>query len=445
MRDSKNIDELFSSAANEPVLTSFDETKLAFLNSVSGSSSGSSTGGGSFFTKNWIIMLSIIATGTLATILFFPSTENDVKPTPPEKKNTITATETSPETESDSTIKVTLISPNNEVIQMPGYLIPIALRNDFNNTLQPVRRFVPAPTRKDKVAPYRFPNLTEDEKRENEKRKKAMVKDFVKINKRAYSYVPSASIKIDTKVVSIQSFVIQKHEVTNIQYKTFLFDLLINGKKEEFLKAKPDQNKWVEMYGDGMKTMTENYFSHEAYANFPVVNVSREAANMYCVWLTKEIHKYTDKKGDIPFNDLRLPQREEWIYAARGTEDSRVYPWAGDSVKNQFGEYLANYKPLPDNFHVDGGFHTVDVDSYNPNDFGLYCISGNAAEMVNESNLSKDLPTKNDKVGTAGGSWASSAEELKVVGDDPYKGITEAHPEIGFRIVSTYLSRATTR
>ena len=28
----------------------------------------------------------------------------------------------------------------------------------------------------------------------------------------------------------------------------------------------------------------------------------------------------------------------------------------------------------------DGGFHTVKSNSYHPNDFGLYCMSGNVAE-----------------------------------------------------------------
>ena len=37
--------------------------------------------------------------------------------------------------------------------------------------------------------------------------------------------------------------------------------------------------------------------------------------------------------------------------------------------------------------------------------------------------------------GTAGGSWESNAEEIKIFGPDPYADISDPHPAIGFRVV----------
>lgn len=437
MRNSKNIDELFSAAKNEPVMTSFDETKQAFLDSISGSSTGESGGKGGFFTQKWIIMLSIIATATITTVLLLPTTSEKTEATTKKKekqpKNVITVS--LPVT--DSTYETKTIPIQKETIEMPDYLVPKELRSEFIMELKPTGFYTAKKVPQKRVAPYRFPNLTEEEKLENEKRKKEMVKDFVKMNKHNYAFIPSATVKVDSQIVSIQAFVIQKHEVTNLQYKTFLFDLLIHDRKDDFLKAKPDQNKWVKVYKGDMETMKENYFSHDAYNEYPVVTISREGAEMYCIWLTKQANKYAEEKEITFFNDIRLPQREEWIYAARGTNNERTYPWEGDSVRNEKGVYLANYYPKGEgeNIYADGGFHTVKVDSYEPNEFGLYCISGNAAEMINVKTESGYEP------GTAGGSWASPAENLKILGPDSHEGLTEAHPEVGFRVVCTYLNR----
>jgi formylglycine-generating enzyme required for sulfatase activity len=73
---------------------------------------------------------------------------------------------------------------------------------------------------------------------------------------------------------------------------------------------------------------------------------------------------------------------------------------------------------------------TAPVNSYFPNDYGAHNLSGNVAEMVYN-----DLNPKTH--GTAGGGWMNSAEELKILGPDPYAGITSPHPCIGFRVVMT--------
>ena len=67
-------------------------------------------------------------------------------------------------------------------------------------------------------------------------------------------------------------------------------------------------------------------------------------------------------------------------------------------------------------------------------------MSGNVAEMVNKSNFEDGKMTW-EGLGTAGGGWMNTVEEIKIYGPDPYDGIESAHPGIGFRVVVTHLTR----
>jgi disulfide oxidoreductase YuzD len=280
---------------------------------------------------------------------------------------------------------------------------------------------------------YIFPKLTDEEIAANHKQKKQMLKALEKFDRKVYAFLVSGKVDVEGKMTSVQAFIIQKTEVTNLEYRTFLFDLLIQGRKEEFLKAKPDQAMWTKLLGPDNKPMEALYFSHAAHNEYPVVNISREGAELYCKWLTDEIQKFVDEKKRSQFNIIRIPTRAEWVKAAQIEGKSYPYPWEGEFVRNSKGCYLANFKPTDTTFFDDGGLFTVKVNSYLPNDFGIFNMSGNVAEMVYD-----DIQTKSP--GTAGGGWMSSAEEIKILGPDPHKGLTEAHPNVGFRVVMTYLN-----
>ena len=123
---------------------------------------------------------------------------------------------------------------------------------------------------------YIFPKLTNEEIAANHKQKKQMLKALEKLDRKVYSFLVSGSFDFNGKMTSVQAFIIQKTEVSNLEYRTFLFDLLIQGRKDEFLKAKPDQAMWTKLLGEFNKPMEELYFSHAAYNDYPVVNGSRE-------------------------------------------------------------------------------------------------------------------------------------------------------------------------
>lgn len=301
-----------------------------------------------------------------------------------------------------------------------------------------------------KNEPYAFPQLTDEEIKVNNKQKSKMIKFFkykkrktdvlYNIDNEKYAFIPMGKYVdadndgeklINKKETSVQAFYMQKTEVSNLEYRTFLFDLLIQNRKEDFLKAKPDQQQWANS-NSYSPAMAEYYFSHPAYNNFPVNNISREGAEMYCKWLTDEVNKLYHLNNMV--NDVRLPTVYEWKYAASSGGKYFPYPWGGPYARNSNGYFLANFYPMKDSSGVDNADILAPVTSYNPNDFGLYNMSGNVAEMV-------VYPKENNLPGTKGGSWMSIGYEIQINGSDKFKGITSPNVNIGFRPVITYLGR----
>ena len=284
-------------------------------------------------------------------------------------------------------------------------------------------------SRKRSKSDYHYPTLTPKEIKENNSYKIGSIKSLIKTLKKGKVFIPSGHEEINGVMVTTDKLYMKTAEVSNFDYRVFLFDLLIQGSKKDFREAEPDQLNWLN-YDSSFVGLKEMYFSNPEYNYYPVINISREAAEMYCKWLTDETNKYLTEKGKPTINEVRLPSNAEWTYAARGGMGKSAYPWGGPYVRNSQGCYLANFNP-EEGMDTDGGFSPVKVYSYFPNDYGLFCMSGNVAEMVYYNN-DKSQP------GARGGSWTSPAEDIQILGEDKFKGIITPNVNIGFRWVVTY-------
>jgi gliding motility-associated lipoprotein GldK len=225
---------------------------------------------------------------------------------------------------------------------------------------------------------------------------------------------------------------------------------------KEVVNIYPDTTVWVKDFNYSYNDpMHQDYFWHEAYADYPVVGVSWKQAKAFANWRTKKKNDYlrsSKRPSTVP--QFRLPTEAEWEYAARGGLNFAVYPWGGPYTTTDRGCFLANFKPSRGDYAVDGALYTMEAKSYNPNGYGLYNMSGNVSEWTNTAYNESSYyfgatmnpnveDAKNNRKVIRGGSWKDVAYFLQVSSRDFEYG-DSARSYIGFRTVHDYLGTTLT-
>ena len=228
---------------------------------------------------------------------------------------------------------------------------------------------------------------------------------------------------------------------------------------KESVDVYPDTLVWVRDFSYSYnEPMTRNYFHHPAFDDYPAVGVTWHQANAFAFWRTRLWEDYKTPRGEPLMDIFRLPTEHEWEYAARGGKKLAPYPWGGPYVRNSKGCILANFKPGRGNYPEDGGFYTVRADAYWPNDYGLYCMSGNVAEWTSSAfyensysfihDLNPDIrydaqesePEAMKRKVIRGGSWKDIGYYIET-GSRHWEYGDSAKSYVGFRCITTFLGR----
>lgn len=222
---------------------------------------------------------------------------------------------------------------------------------------------------------------------------------------------------------------------------------------QDQVEVYPDTLTWIRdftySYNEPLAT---RYFWHPGFDDYPVVGVTWKQALAFCNWRTKIQNDFLSSKGEPGLQNYRLPTEAEWEYAARGGKEFSMYPWGGYYTRDEDGVFLANFKPLRGNYVEDGGIATMKVGSYDPNDYGIYDMSGNVAEWTETAydeagynyfsdlnptftyNARPDDPAVMKRKVIRGGSWKDIADFTQVsTRSYEYQDTTKSY--IGFRCV----------
>ena len=231
---------------------------------------------------------------------------------------------------------------------------------------------------------------------------------------------------------SLPEFFIAATEVTNFQWKEFLMYLKQEGRMEEYRDNILDTTVWRPLLAYN-EPFVDYYYQNKAYSEYPAVGMTLKQAQAYANWLT-EIYALKNQSVKIIFS---VPTKKQWIRAARG-EWQTHYPWDGKYMRNSKGAYLSNFKNYDAaNIHYNTeinkyevmsmsqcmeGAITAPAESYYPNKFGIYNMSGNVAELVSDDTVAM------------GGSWNDTGYDVRVESEQP---ATQPKSTIGFRMVAT--------
>src|ERR1022692_504433 len=152
---------------------------------------------------------------------------------------------------------------------------------------------------------------------------------------------PITAALIEKSVARIaDNFYAGKYEVSNNLYRQFLNDLRVNKREYDLKICQIDSMNWTRVNNGSVEVYVTLYHAHPAYYEYPVVNISYDAAVLFCVWLTDKYNSFPKRK----FNKVRfrLPTEDEWMMAARGGHPNYIYA-NGDSVRNKKGLLMYNF------------------------------------------------------------------------------------------------------
>jgi formylglycine-generating enzyme required for sulfatase activity len=220
--------------------------------------------------------------------------------------------------------------------------------------------------------------------------------------------------ELPARMVTLSPFYLDVHETTNAEFVRWL------NKIASSLEIKPDGDSRIGRYvhdrtqgllladlhpdSSGLLYTDGHFEASHGYGNKPVVQVTWDAASLYCRWQGK-----------------RLPTEAEWEFAARGVS-SRRFPWGNEPPRCD-GVVFGRKDGGPQCKGWPLGVQDVGTSAQDRTPEGIWDLGGNANEWVQDQFASpypdcgacinpkeeRSVPAESDMRIQRGGVWSTLA------------------------------------
>ena len=236
-------------------------------------------------------------------------------------------------------------------------------------------------------------------------------------------YVSGGTFHNGTSNVTVSSFYIGKYELTQAEYAAVM------GTNPSFLAGNPnhpvEQVSWFNAIEycnrrSIMEGLTPCY-SYDTYGSNPDSWPSG--------WNSND-ENHTNISCDWTANGYRLPTEMEWMFAAKGGNQSQGYTYSGSNNIGDVAWYSGN-----------SGSTTHAVGTKAPNELGIYDMTGNVWEWCWDIDGYYPDDAQTDPHGASsgsfrmsrGGSWSDYAY-VCVISDRSMNEATDEYVNLGFRV-----------
>jgi len=238
-----------------------------------------------------------------------------------------------------------------------------------------------------------------------------------------FVFVQGGTFNNGTSNVTISSFYIDKYELTQAEYQAVM------GSNPSYFGSNPNRPVEVVSWFNAIEYSNRRSIQEGLTPCYSYSTFGTNPDNWPSGWNTN-YNNHTNVSCNWTANGYRLPTEMEWMFAAKGGNQSQGYTYSGSNTIGNVAWYSSN-----------SSNRTWDVGLKDPNELGTFDMSGNVWELVWDIYGSYPGGAQTDPHGATsgsdrvrrGGGWNGSAGNCSV-SFRAYINATFSGSNLGFRL-----------